>query len=300
MDRITSIEIFVRAVELGSFAAVAEERDISAQMVGKHIHGLESSLGVKLLAKSTRFQALTTAGEQFHRRCLNILSEMKAAQEDIYLDLNEPVGKLKIYCGVNLGISLLSPLLGQFIQKYPQLEINLTLDNNPPDIHRNGYDLIFHDRIEGYEFLVGHQICSFEMIACATPEYLQQHGVPREPKALEHHQCLRHTTAYNAYCWCFKNQAGDHFSPRISSRFTINSGQAMLAAAMEGAGITIQPNFQVQAALDSGILVQVLADYQLPKIDLFMLYKPSLRQTSRLTLLNDFLQRELNNQLNIK
>lgn len=300
MDRITSIEIFVRAVELGSFAAVAEERDISAQMVGKHIHGLETSLGVKLLAKSTRFQALTTAGEQFHLRCINILSELKAAQEDIYLDLNEPVGKLKIYCGVNLGISLLSPLLGKFIQQYPQLEIDLTLDNNPPDIYRDGYDLIFHDRIEGYEFLVGHQICSYDMVACATPEYLQQHGIPLEPKALEHHQCLRHTTAYHAHRWCFKNAAGDYFSPRISSRFTINSGQAMLAAAMEGTGITIQPYFQVQAALDSGELVQVLTDYQLPKIELFMLYKPSLRQTSRLTLLNDFLQRELNNQLNIK
>ncbi|GAL02243.1 transcriptional regulator LysR family [Photobacterium aphoticum] len=91
MDRLTSIEIFVRAVELGSFAAVAEERGISAQMVGKHVRGLEADVGATLLAKSTRFQALTAAGEQYYNRCITILAELKAAQEDIYKHLNEPV-----------------------------------------------------------------------------------------------------------------------------------------------------------------------------------------------------------------
>ncbi|TGZ35211.1 HTH-type transcriptional regulator DmlR [Photobacterium damselae subsp. damselae] len=293
MDRLSSIEIFVRAVELGSFAAVAEERGISAQMVGKHIRGLESSLGTKLLAKSTRYQALTAAGEQFHLRCLNILSEMNAAQEDIYRNINEPIGKLKLCCGVNLGISLIAPLLGQFIQQYPKLEIELVLDNNPPDIQRDGFDVIFHDRVEGYEFLVGHQICSYDMVACASPEYLHKYGIPKHPKELEHHQCLKHSTTYHAHRWCFKGPDGEYFLPRISSRFMINSGQAMLAAAKEGAGITIQPRFQVQNDLNSGSLTHILPSYTLPEIELFMLYKPSLRNTSRLILLNDFFMKSM-------
>ncbi|MGQ5486652.1 LysR family transcriptional regulator [Photobacterium damselae] len=264
-------------------------------MVGKHIRGLESSLGTKLLAKSTRYQALTAADEQFHLRCLNILSEMNAAQEDIYRDINEPIGKLKLCCGVNLGISLIAPLLGKFIQQYPKLEIELVLDNNPPDIQRDGFDVIFHDRVEGYEFLVGHQICSYDMVACASPEYLLKYGIPKHPKELEHHQCLKHSTAYHAHRWCFKGPDGEYFSPRISSRFMINSGQAMLAAAKEGAGITIQPRFQVQDDLNSEALTRILPSYTLPEIELFMLYKSSLRNTSRLILLNNFFMRNINN-----
>nr|WP_255199389.1 substrate binding domain-containing protein [Photobacterium damselae] len=218
---------------------------------------------------------------------------MSAAQEDIYRDINEPIGKLKLCCGVNLGISLIAPLLGKFIQQYPKLEIELVLDNNLPNIYRDGFDVIFHDRVEGYEFLIGHQICSYDMVACASPEYLHKYGIPKHPKELEHHQCLKHSTTYHAHRWCFKGPDGEYSLPIISSRFTINSGQAMLAAAKEGAGIVIQPRLQVQDDLHSGALIQILSSYVLPEIELFMLYKPSLRNTSRLILLNDFFMKSM-------
>ncbi|HIF9233085.1 TPA: LysR substrate-binding domain-containing protein, partial [Photobacterium damselae] len=127
-----------------------------------------------------------------------------------------------------------------------------------------------------------------DTIACATPEYLSKHGIPKQPKDLEHHHCLKLSTTYHAHRWCFKGSNGEYFSPKISSRFMINSGQAILAAAKEGAGITIQPRFQVQNDLNLGTLIHILPSYTLPKIELFMLYKPSLRNTSRLILLNDF------------
>ncbi|KLV05518.1 LysR family transcriptional regulator [Photobacterium aquae] len=289
MDRITSMEIFVRSVELGSFAAVADEFGISAQMVGKHVRSLEASLGAKLLVKSTRFQSLTAAGEQYYQRCLTILAELKAAQEDIYRNMNEPCGKLKIYAGVNVGIKALSPALARFIEQYPRLEIELILDNNQPDIKKEGYDIIFRDRVDGYEYLIANKLRSFEMVVCASPEYLAKYGVPSHPMELENHQCLQPSGLNSAYKWCFYH-GRQSFSPLVSSRLTMNSGQAMMAAALEGAGITMQPIFQVREALSTGKLIQILTDYKLPEIELFMLYKPSLRNTARLTLISAFLK----------
>ncbi|MGR5063773.1 LysR substrate-binding domain-containing protein [Photobacterium sp. DNB22_13_2] len=292
MDRLTSIEIFVQAVELGSFAAVAEERGISAQMVGKHVRGLESSIGAKLLAKSTRFQSLTAAGEQYYQRCQIVLAELKAAQEDIYRNISEPTGCLKIAAGVNFGIKALAPILAQFQQQYPRLDIDLTLENNPPDMKKEGYDIIFREQLEGYDYLVATKLRSYPMIACASPAYLQRYGTPQHPDELEHHQCLQSNLTQAPYKWRFFD--GKKISaPKVTSRFTMNSGQAMLAAALEGAGITLQPIFQVNDALAEGSMLPILQDYSLPAVDLYMLYRPSLRNTARLTALQAFVRQAL-------
>ncbi|MGF1687846.1 LysR substrate-binding domain-containing protein [Photobacterium japonica] len=289
MDRLTSIEVFVRAVALGSFAAVAEERGISAQMVGKHVRGLEADVGATLLAKSTRYQALTAAGEQYHARCLVVLAELKAAQEDIYTHLNEPCGRLKMACGVNVGISALAPLLARFQQRYPQLEIDLTLDNSPPDVKKESYDVIFRERVDGYEYLVATKLCSYPMVLCATPDYLQRAGMPQRPEDLVHHPCLQSQSPLTLKHWRFWSPDG-YITPPVSSRLTMNSGQALLAAALEGSGITLQPMFQVADALKNGELVALLPDYPVPEVDLYMLYKPSIRHTARLTLLMAYLR----------
>ncbi|PSU05543.1 LysR family transcriptional regulator [Photobacterium gaetbulicola] len=289
MDRLTSIEIFVRAVELGSFAAVAEERGISAQMVGKHVRGLEASIGAKLLAKSTRFQSLTAVGDQYYRRCLVVLGELKAAQEDIYRNMSEPSGSLKIAAGVNFGIKALAPMLAQFQQQYPQLDIDLTLDNSPPDMKKEGYDIIFREQLVGYEYLVATKLRSYKMIACASPAYLQRFGTPTHPDELERHQCLLSNLPQAPHKWRFYD--GQKVStPKVSSQFTMNSGQAMMAAALEGAGITLQPMFQVSDALSEGALMPILQDYTLPEVELYMMYRPSLRNTARLTALQGFIR----------
>ncbi|PSU35626.1 LysR substrate-binding domain-containing protein [Photobacterium lutimaris] len=292
MDRLTSIEIFVRAVELGSFAAVADERGISAQMVGKHVRGLEASIGAKLLAKSTRFQSLTAAGEQYFKRCLAVLAELKAAQEDIYRDMNEPCGSLKISCGVNFGIKALAPILARFQRQYSKLDIDLVLENNPPDLKKGGYDIIFREQLKGYDDLIAVKLRSYKMVACASPLYLEQNGIPQHPEDLITHQCLQSNLSPNPHKWCFYD--GQHLiTPPVASRFTMNSGQAMLAAALEGAGITLQPIFQVSDVLAEGALVPILQDYTLPAVEFYMLYRPSLRNTARLTALQAFVRQAL-------
>ncbi|MEC6798097.1 LysR family transcriptional regulator [Photobacterium sp. S4TG1] len=293
MDKFISMEIFVRSVDLGSFVAVSEEFGISAPMVGKHIRGLEKYLGVKLLIKTTRFQSLTYEGESFYQHCLIILNQLKKAQEDIYLQSNEPCGKLKIHSSVNFGINKLSSLLANFCLKYPKLEIDLTLSNENPDRKIDNYDIIFHDREDDYDFMISNKICSFEMLVCASPFYLNKNEIPQNPYDLEKHNCLIPNSLYKLYRWHFIKEK-KKLTPRLNSQLMINSDQAMLMAALEGIGVTIQPRYQVESYIKEKTLIEILCDYSLPKIDLYMLYKPSLRTTIRLNLLKDFIIKNIN------
>jgi len=291
MDRLTSIEVFVRAVECGSFASVAEEKNLSAQMVGKHVRGLEALLGTKLLNKSTRHQSLTSAGEQYYHRCKNILAELRAAEEDVHRTLNEPCGKLTIAAGVNFGISILAPIIARFQNDYPKMNIDICLSNQSIDLLEDGYDIIFSNHTQGYESLIAKKIKSYSLIACASPRYLEQFGIPQHPRELAAHQCLQNTPLKNSQQWRFID--GEKiYIPEISSRLSINSGQAMLNAALEGAGITIQPISQVSDALKTGRLIQILPHYPLQKINMYMIYPPHLRGTARLDALQPYFNEE--------
>lgn len=279
MDRLTSLEVFVRAVECGSFAAVAEEKNISAQMVGKHVRGLETALAAKLLNKSTRYQSLTPAGEQYYRRCKVILAELNQAEEDVQRTLAEPCGKLNIAAGVNLGISVLAPIVARFQNDHPKIKVNLHISNQPFDLLKDGYDIVFSNTTIGMESLIAKKVRSYSMLVCASPCYLEHFGIPQHPDQLVDHQCLQDSKTDSL--WQFSD--GEKvYAPAISSRLTINSGQAMFNVAIEGAGITLQPFFQVTEALKDGRLVQILAQYPLKNIDAYMIYPVHLRDTARL------------------
>lgn len=288
MDRLTSIEVFVCAVECGSFAAAAEAKDLSAQMVGKHIRGLETSLGIKLLNKSTRHQSLTPAGEQYYRRCKTILAELQAAEDDVHRSMHEPCGTLNIAASVNFGISFLAPTLTKFLNDYPKMACNVTVSNQPFDLLKEGFDIIFKDNTQGCESLIAKKIRSYTMVACASPDYIEKAGCPSHPEDLIQHQCLQLNGAKLPLKWQFRD--GDKLcTPQVDSRLKINSGQALLNAALEGAGITIQPIYQVTDALKTGKLVQVLAQYPLEKIDMYIIYPPYLRNTASLEALLPYL-----------
>ena len=289
MDRLTSIEIFVCAVECGSFAAVAEEKGLSAQMVGKHIRGLEASLGTKLLNKSTRHQSLTPAGEQYYRRCKTIQAELKAAEEDIHRSLNEPCGNLNIAAGVNFGISFLAPTLTRFLSDYPQMTCNVTISNQPFDLLKDGFDIVFKNNTQGCESLIARKIRSYTLVACAAPRYLEHSGSPSHPNDLTNHQCLQLNGSKHPIKWQFRD--GDKLcTPEVNSRLKINSSQALLNAALEGAGISLQPIFQVADDLKAGRLLQVLPKYPLEKIDMYIIYPPYLRNTAKLEALLRYLE----------
>lgn len=287
MDLITSMSVFVSAVEAGSFAAAAEANNISSQMVGKHVRFLEQRLGAKLLNKSTRKQNLTHLGRQYYARCKAILAEVKAADDEALHFLNAPKGKLKLASPLTFGY-LVTPVIARFMHNYSDIDIDLSLTNRPVDLINEGFDAVIRVGTMENNRLIARKLVSYKLITCASPLYLKQHGFPHHPNDLHHHQCLYSNLSSNKNIWTFDN-GEERFPIHVKGRLMLDNGQAQVLAAMEGAGIVMQPYPLVSEALENGRLIRVLDQYQTEDIDVYLVYSASQRHTLKFTVFLEYL-----------
>lgn len=292
MDRLTSMRIFTRVVDLGSYSAVASEEGISAQMVGKHVQGLELWLGGKLFHKTTRQQTLTELGQLFLARCQRVLEELALTESLTQHLLAEPAGRLRIAAPLSFGHHRLVPLLPAFLDRYPKLEVDLQLTPRWVDLVEEGFDAAIRTLRPQDEALVARPLLAQHYCLCAAPAYLARHGVPRQPADLASHQCL-HGNWGEHERWQFVGENGQSEEVRVASRLRINHWPALLTAALAGAGITLQPADQVQGHIAAGRLLPLLGHYQSPAKTLHFIYPAARRQVLKITLLGDFLAEAL-------
>ncbi|TNH97543.1 LysR family transcriptional regulator [Aeromonas sobria] len=290
MDRLTSMRIFTRVVELGSYSAVANEQGISAQMVGKHVLGLEQWLGGKLFHKTTRQQTLTELGQLFLARCERVLEELALTESLTQNLLAEPAGRLRIAAPLSFGHHRLVPLLPAFLARYPKLDLQLT--PRWVDLVEEGFDAAIRTLRPQDEALIARPLLTQHYRLCAAPDYLARHGVPRHPADLARHQCL-HGNWGDHERWQFVGGDGQNEEVRVASRLRINHWPALLTAALSGAGITLQPAEQVQGHIAAGRLLPLLSHYQSPAKTLYFIYPAARRQVLKITLLGDFLAESL-------
>lgn len=292
MDRLTSMRIFTRVVDLGSYSAVANEQGISAQMVGKHVQGLEQWLGGKLFHKTTRQQTLTELGQLFLARCLRVLEELALTESLTQNLLAEPAGRLRIAAPLSFGHHRLVPLLPAFLDRYPKLELDLQLTPRWVDLVEEGFDAAIRTLRPQDEALIARPLLTQHYRLCAAPDYLARHGVPRQPADLARHQCL-HGNWGEHERWQFVGENGQSEEVRVTSRLRINHWPALLTAALSGAGITLQPAEQVQEHIAAGRLLPLLDTYRIPDKTLHFIYPAARRQVLKITLLGDFLAEAL-------
>ncbi|MCX2942014.1 LysR substrate-binding domain-containing protein, partial [Rahnella perminowiae] len=178
MDRLTSMNVFVRTADLGSFAAAAEALRISPQMVAKHIARLESRLGTPLINRTTRRQHLTDIGRSYYERCKIVLSEAEAA-DAIALEMKiTPSGTLRVNAPVTFGTSSLTPFITHYLAQYPETQIELTLSDRLVDPVEEGYEVILRIGELTDSQMIAYPLRPYRLIACASPDYLAQNGVP--------------------------------------------------------------------------------------------------------------------------
>lgn len=292
MDRLTSMRIFTRVVDLGSYSAVASEAGISAQMVGKHVLGLEQWLGGKLFHKTTRQQTLTELGQLFLARCQRVLEEMALTESLTQNLLAEPAGRLRIAAPLSFGHHRLVPLLPAFLDRYPKLDLDLQLTPRWVDLVEEGFDAAIRTLRPQDEALIARPLLTQHYRLCAAPDYLNRHGVPRHPADLARHQCL-HGNWGEHERWQFVGEDGQSEEVRVASRLRINHWPALLTAALSGAGITLQPAEQVRDHIAAGRLLPLLGRYQSPAKTLYFIYPAARRQVLKITLLGDFLAESL-------
>ncbi|WP_416424955.1 LysR family transcriptional regulator [Pseudomonas sp. App30] len=287
MDRLTQMATFVKAVELGSFSAAADELKLSPQLVGKQVKLLEEHLGVSLLSRTTRRQSVTDFGRAFYQRAKLILADMEAAENLAAVTRGVPSGRLRINAPVTFGMRSLSPRLLEYMVRYPQVAVDLALDNDMVDLVDGGYDAVFRIGELPDSGLKAIPLAPYRLVLCAAPSYLGRRPALTSPWDLQQHECLGFAFADGRSHWSFEGPEGLIDVP-ITSRLTINQGDPLLAAAIAGLGVVLQPQELVRDALRDGTLLALLPQYQAPASPMHLLYAPDRQLTPKLRSFLDF------------
>ncbi|WP_085583725.1 MULTISPECIES: LysR family transcriptional regulator [unclassified Pseudomonas] len=289
MDRLTLMATFVRSVELGSFSAVADELNLSPQLVGKQVKMLEQHLGVSLLNRTTRKQSLTDFGRTFYERAKLILADVDAAEEMAAVTRGVPSGRLRINAPVTFGVSTLSPRLLEYMVRFPQVSVDLTLSNELVDLVEGGYDAVFRIGELADSGMKALPLKPYPMVLCAAPAYLARRPAIATPQDLQAHECLAFAYSDGRSHIRLEGPEGVVDVP-IKSRLTINQGDPLLAAAVAGLGVVMLPLELVKDALRAGTLVRLLPQYKVPVSPMNLLYAPDRRLTPKLQSFMEFVR----------
>jgi len=294
MDRLAGMAVFVKAVDLGSFSAAAIALDTSSQLVGKQVQALEHHLGVRLLNRTTRRQSLTEIGRVFYERARNILADVEAAEALAAETRATPRGKLRINVPVTFGVHALAPNLSDYLDRYPEVSVDLVLSNRYVDVIEEGYDVVFRVGKLDDSSLIARQLRPYRLVLCAAPAYLVRHPAPATPMDLTSHVCLGFSFGVLRTHWDLDGPGGRVAVP-IDGRIMMDDGEALLSAALDGVGVLLQSSEMVEPLIAAGKLIRLLPAYEAPTRPFHLLYAPDRRPTPKLRSFVDWVIERLAN-----
>lgn len=261
MNNLTAMAIFAKVVEARSFTRAAGELQLSKATVSKAVMGLEERFGARLLNRTTRRLSLTEVGAAFYARCSSIVAEAAAAEESISQLSAAPRGRLRVTAPLSFGYLHLAPLIPEFMEVYPNIDLDMDLTDTFVDLVDGGYDLAVRVGRLKDSRLVARKLAPCRFAVCGAPSYFERHGTPRTPRDLPGHACMRYSNLASQDDWRFDGPDGP-VSVRIRGRFRTNNGDALRAAAVRGAGILYTPTFIVGDDIRAGRLTEILPDYR--------------------------------------
>lgn len=288
--------IFVKVVQQGGFSKAAELLRIPKSTVSKAITRLEKQTGTKLLIRTTRSQALTAAGKQFYQTCLEPIQILEDAQKSLYGQDRIQSGNIKLTAPEDLGTYVISPIIGELCQKYPQIKFDLQYTSELVDLVKNGFDLAVRiGRPEESQLkarLLGH----IELLPVAAPSYLAKHKKILQPSDLSEHECLNLTGSKMQRTWILKNDKKQQKIP-VHSRVESNQMTSLLMMAVAGAGVLLAPSFLCRAEIKKGTLVRVLPGWTGLSLPVSILSPVSIAATARLKLVSDLISAAIKKEL---
>ncbi|OAJ52085.1 LysR family transcriptional regulator [Paraburkholderia ginsengiterrae] len=283
MDRLASMAAFVKTVEVGSFATAASALNMSPQMIAKHVTWLESRLGTRLLNRTTRRQSLTDIGKAYYDRCKLVLADADWADSLADEAKGAPRGRLRVNAPVSFGTHRLTPVIARYLRQYPTVEVDLVLSDRFVDLVEEEFEAVFRVGPLVDSSFIARELAPFRLVACASPDYLRERGVPAVPTDLETHECLVYasTSAPAVSEWRFV-RGDENYQIDVKHRLRVNDAKALLVAALNGFGVAFIAEDLVGESLRSGRLVKVLPDYETPSRPIHLIYHPDRRQTPKL------------------
>lgn len=288
MDRFREIEAFVAVVEAGSFVKAGENLGISKAAVSRSVLDLEHRLGVRLLQRTTRRLSLTEAGRSYFDRGKHLLADLQEADFAVGGAGARPVGLLRVNAPYAFGVIQLAPLWGAFLERYPELRVEVTLSDRVPDMVDEDFDVSVRvARLEDAT-LVSRHLATSRMMLCASPDYLARRGSPAELADLQAHDLIGHVHTTPGNMVRMTGADGELEIP-VHPRIFANSAQTCREVALSGAGITLQPDFVVGEDLTTGRLTAVLPQWRGPEFGIFAAYPARRRLSVKVRVLVDFL-----------
>jgi DNA-binding transcriptional LysR family regulator len=258
MDRLTSMAVFKRTVELGSFAAAARQFGISAEMAGNHVRALETRLGVRLLNRSTRRLHVTEAGSGYYARCTKILAEIEETEAEANALNATPRGLLRIAVPVTFGLQHVAPVISEYMTRYPEVTFDVAVSDRFVNLIEEGFDLAVRIGELRDSNLIVRRLASTQLVVCASPAYLQRAGCPRTPGELGSHVCLTYTETAASDTWHFESLDGKAETVRVLGTLTANNAGLVREIALAGHGVILGPGLSFEDDIAAGRLVPLL------------------------------------------
>lgn len=292
MDRLTSMETFVKVVESGSFVAAARRMDMSPAMVTRHVVELETRLNMRLLERTTRRLRLTDEGAGYLERCQQILRDIEETEAAVSGHDQQPRGVLRVSASGSFGVLRLAPLLSEYLTMHPAVTVDVNINNRNVDLVAEGIDVGLRVGVMSDSNLVARKLCPVRLVMCASPAYLARRGRPRTVADLAQHDCLAFTLARGGHEWWFRGPDGVKAVP---IRGTVRSDETyvLFRAALDGLGIIYATTYQVASAVESGKLELIHLDYPSAEVGAYAVYVSRKFLSAKIRTFVDFMAHKL-------
>lgn len=261
MDRSGEMSVFVRVVDEGGFSAAARSLHLSPSAVSKLVTRLEDRLGARLLNRTTRRLSLTEEGDTFYQRATQILTEIDEAELAVARLHAIPGGQLRVTAAVAFAIYQIVPVLPVFLERYPEVHVELDVNDRIVDLVQEGFDVGVRTGARQDSSLVSRVLAQDHRTICAAPAYLERHGAPETPADLLRHNCITWTgNPGGLNDWPFEGPDGP-YTVRVRGNAEVNNGEALHEMALAGIGLAHMAEFRVGEDVKIGRLMHVLTDH---------------------------------------
>lgn len=295
MIDLNDMVIFAKVAELQGISPAARALNMPKSKVSRRMAMLEEALGSRLLERSTRSVHVTEAGNLYLKHCRRVADEAKMAEESVHQLSDSPRGFLRISASVTSGQQLLAPYFGEFMRSYPDIEIELDLNNRRVDMIAEGYDLVVRVGLLQDSNLRSKQLGKSNARLYAAPGYLQEHGVPGSVADLVNHRTLVMTDASRAYRWLLENKSGQQDFVQVHPKLSVNDLSTLRRITLDGAGVAFMPDYLARDFVKEGSLTPVLPDWKSPDIPYYVLYPSQLGLAQKARVWIDFFADKLEN-----
>ncbi|MEP6875908.1 MAG: LysR substrate-binding domain-containing protein [Burkholderiales bacterium] len=287
------LAFFSALASAGSLSAAARELGVTTPAVSKHLAQMESRLGVALVIRTTRRMSLTPEGELYLANARRILGEIDGLSELLGAGKATPKGLLRVNATLGFGRSHVAPLISRFVRKYPQVEVQLQLSVNPPPLTEDSFDVCIRFGAPPDARVIARYLAPNRRLLCASPAYLAKHGIPKVPNDLTRHNCIGIRQGEEAYgLWRLasgRGQSAKSESLKVRGNLTTNDGEIAVNWALDGHGILMRAEWDIERYLRNGRLVHVLPQYRTPDADIHAVYPQRHQLAGRVRAFVDFM-----------